>query len=387
MHCGVGFGSMDINQEINDDLLEYLEDCCRPLCMIFRPFSTVHQAVFDLATLLEFYQISPSNKIEMAFDCAQGPLDILDVYVGKKVKEELGNFVGFLQFNENLKSVNCATYTWHYDIIIAVGRNRLADVVVDIPLHMFPWTCTPFSIDDANVFDLEVNSGYISQHGLARCCLLCRKKKKSCVSVGGMACKSCDPGFCEPSDGEEYGRAQMFYEATAAHAFAFCAPYQHLIQCVKAATKCNKNPKMNSTMRQQLKKMVETAHSNQYNLRHEEHVILNSKSVQTVEFRNGHMKVIHEMNMEGVFGFNKYSKSKHSKNHVTCVSPHLGLATPDKVYSMIDAALSQPGKIFYVEDSLMFKEDGVYTFRPGRIYMVGGIKSEDCITFVVGWTY
>lgn len=380
---------MDTNQEITDDLLEYLEGCCRPLCMIFTPFRTVHHPVFDLATLLEFYEISPLNKIEMKFKSLRGPLDVVDVYVGKEATDELSNFVGFLKFNDDLETSNGAAYTWRYSDILVLGRNRLADVPVDIPMDMFPWTSVPFSfVDDIKLFRYEIFPGYVSQHKLVRCCISCRKTKKRCVSVEGMECESCAPGCCQPSEGEEYGRAEHFYQVTAAHAFVLSPPYQHLIQCVKEVTKCNKNPKMNATMRKMLKVIVQTRYFGSSS-EAEEIVKANARSVQTVEFRNGYMKIVSESNMEEVFGFNAYETTRNAKIRVACVTPHLGLADPKKMYSIIDASLSRPGEIFYLEDSVMFRVrlGGRHIFRPTRIYMVGGVKAEDHMTFVVGWTY
>lgn len=389
MHsCLLGLGPIDENQELSVDLLTYFEGCLHPLCMVFTPFCTTHQSFHDLSSLLAEHQISPYNKVEFRISNATGALDAIDIYYGNGTDIELNNFTGFLRFNPQLQPTNNATYVWKYSVVIAVGRNKLSGEMVDIPISMFPWTSVPFSINsETDIFQRDIPSGYVSMHQLIRACVKCLKRKKPCIRLPGMVCAGCDVDKCEAEKGEEYGRAEAFYESAAVNSFAFSPAYQHLIQCVKVATQCNKVPRMNAAMRQDLKMLVQTRYSGHANPIAEQEVIRNSRSAQAVEFRHGDMKVLFEKEMQGVFGFTAYPQSRLAKVKVASVTPHLGLASPDKSYSIVDAAISRPGEIFYMEDSVMFMEGGKHVFRPARIFMVGGVPSEDCMSFVVGWIY
>lgn len=366
---------------MNSDFFDLLAESTRPLSMVFQAFVTSHELYRDVATLLAKYHVNAANKVEFLVKNGNGHLDVVDVYYDHPSDIESSNFMGFLAFNRNLDTVNGATYLWKYRTIIAVGRNRLSGAMMDIPAYMFPWTMFPF-VATSNLFHEPIVSDAPPRHQLVRTCKTCQKTKKSCIRLDGMCCTACPPGKCEPVDGEENARAQLFHDSATSNAFAFSPPYQHLIQSVKAAQECSRSPKLNAVARKYLKLLVEEFHVGVVNPVTEQEVFRSCRSAQIVEFLNGRMRVVLEKNMGGVFGFDAYEKTRLKKVKVACCTPHLGLSSPQKAYSLVDAAISRPGEIFYLEECIMLRGG---EFVSARIFMVGSAQSEDRMTFVVGW--
>lgn len=350
-----------------------------PLAMIFRPFETTHKSYADLASLLAEYDVPLENKVVMV----NSGLDEVHVYLGKKSATDtnLLNFRGFVAFNQ-LEVRNNASIVWTYDVIIAVGFNALLQEHVDIPAAMFPWPRAIFSYsDNPSILNVPLTIDQPIAHTLASKCLRCARNKKLCMPLPGMKCGDCKDGQCEMSATEENARTRQFFNVLAESAFALCPAYQHLIQSVKAAIKYgNGEPRIPYRDRATLKSLVrcgdiEMSHGI---------VRVYGDSMQRVSFRNGKLCIEEEKDMEGVYGFETQDAKRASKLRCAVVIPHFGLASPQLVYSFIDSVLSMPGKIHWVESSVMNRKGG---FRTARIVMVAGIVSEDHMTFTVAWRF
>lgn len=374
-------------EQLSDSLFTFLEEVANPLCLVFRPFVTSHESFADVPSLLHRYNVNPANKTEMILANACGGLDSVDIFYDEVCENESTNFTGFLDFNRNLVTANNARCIWKYKTIIVVGRNGLSGTIMDIPTYMFPFTYYPFLVD-YNLFD-EAPPSYEMEtlHHLVRACKNCQKTKKPCTPLDGMVCTGCVNAKCEPTDAEENFRAQHCYDAATSKAYALSPPYQHLIQSVKTVYCCNRSPKLNAASRRELKQLVQASVIHSTNPAKEQLLYQSCRSAQIVEFINGKMRVVLEKNMEGVFGFSAYEQTRLRKVKVACATPHFGLANFEKAISMVDVAIFRPGELFYIEDSVMYKEQGGYVFRPTRMFIVGGIYSEDRMSFVVGWNY
>lgn len=353
--------------------------------MIFFPFLTLHVTYDALPTLLGNYGLTPSQHIEMVVANPDSAVDRIDVYYGSRAPTELQNFVGFVKYAHLTSTI---AYRWDYDVIVAVGRNALSGVILDIPVSMFPWTAVCFSVDATpTIFQsplLQIPCQ--PQHTYVRRCFQCSIRKHVCAVLPGMRCASCDASNlgCHPQEGEEYARAEYFYDRMAATAFAFCAPYQHLIQSVKVKLRCEKAPRMPARSRAELLGFMTTVPFAGYCPEAEQIILRMCASVQCVRFQNGTMTIPWERNMKDIHGFNAYTLCRLVKVRVAAVSPHFGLSSPEKAFGIIDSALDQVGNIFWLEDVFM---SPTYKFRLGRMYMVAAIYSEDHMTFTVGWTF
>jgi hypothetical protein len=374
---------------MDDVLVDYFADSVKPLAMVFSTFNTTHRTYDTVEQLLAEYGVSASNKVELVVP-GDSHLQVIEVYYGNRWSTDLANFLGFINFN-GLETQNGATYRWAYDVIVAVGRLRVGsvDIPVDIPAHMFPFSTVPFSlVDSPDIFNVGVPAVHPVLHTLVRRCSSCATRKRSCLAVPGMTCQNCAPGTCRPQEGEENGRAQMFYDATAAVSYALSPPYQHLIQSVKAAVGSNKEPKIPHHVRCFLKGLVQDRHVTGPRPATSEVLKSNCAAVQVVRFQNGTMSRVYERGVEQLFGFEDYEGCRLSKVRVAAATPHLGLARAEKSYSLIDAALSRQGEIFFFEDQIMYKRGPrEYGFKMARLYLTASVIAEDDMIFTLGWTF
>jgi hypothetical protein len=349
------------------------------LAMVFEPFETTHKSYVDVESLLAEYSMEITHKLVMK---GTG-LDEIHVYMGNNMVTELLNFKGFVAYNR-LYTFNHATLVWGYDRIIAVRYNALSRFHVDIPASMFPWPRAIFSYEDnAEVLVAPLTIDQPVLHTLASKCKVCAKRKKACIPLPGMQCSDCKPGQCEVSPTEDNARIRTFFNVLAESAFALCPPYQHLIQSVKVAIHySNGDPKMPCRDRAILNDLVHRRYIG-WEEKSTNLVVACAESWQQVRFQNGKLYIDMERNMGGVYGFRCHDEKRASKLRCATVIPHFGLATPQLAYSFMDSVLASPGKIYWIEASVMYR-DG---FRTARIAMVASIYSEDHMAFVVGWRF
>lgn len=362
--------------------LDYLSDFYKPLAMVFKPFSTVHTTFSNLNDLLTAHNITSIKRVEYNIpNHGHSPLDAIDVYLGNLNKIELHNFAGFVYYNQ-LEPVNTAKMrSYPYDVIIAVGRNRLTSVVVDIPIHMFPWTSAFFSLkDNADVLYRAPPLDIPSTHRMVRNCQRCTKNNRKCMKMDmNLSCLQCVPGDCSPDPDENIARVEQYYAEIMNTSYGLSAAYQYLLHTVKKAANCSRKPLLSNRDRVTLLTMVRADYNGIANWDAESAILAHCKSAQSVLFRNGKLEIVKERGMESIYGFECIDGLGHAS-----ATPHLGFPSSISVRNLLDTAISMVGTMVYTEECIWMR-DG--QFKPSRVFCVAGMMMHCDVSFVMGWNY
>lgn len=342
---------------------------------VFRPFLTEMVHYSDIHSLREKHVVYVDHLVVMTLPQYTWGIDEIHVYLGTPSSQPLHNFEAFVEHND-LRPMHGATVSWRYHCIIAVGYNRLAGVYLSLVESMFP---SPYIFRDHLSFPGILRSPLINDyppiHTLASTCVSCVESHATCKRGEGVSCLNCS-SMCKFSGDEDAARTLKCYKAVAAATSTLCPPFQHLIQCAKAAGKFNGQPRMSTELRGRLKSLVQEAYAGAV---YEVGGVIReiADSFQEVRVEMGTLSITRSHQMEGVFGF-----QGGGRLHLR-ITPHFGIAAYYGAYSLMDCALSHPDKVFCFEGSLMYREG----FRVGRVYLNASILTESDIRFTVGWRF
>jgi hypothetical protein len=349
------------------------------MAMVFTPFATVREHYRDVSEFLESQGILASSKVVLTMPYVHPYIHELHAYVGSGSPNELTSFRHFVD-NNGLQNQLGVRLQWVYEKVVLVAMH--GDVVVDVPLSMFP---LPLQMDDhldqPAMFTSPVSEDYVSTHRLAAACARCHMSQIRCTALEGLVCPGCCPDHCKPSTLEDGARAAACYHAAAKYFFALTPPFQHLIQCVKTVCGYNGEPKMPASTRRSLVQLVraEYLHGNQELAIK---LINASDAFQRVRFLNGVMTVEAEVGTTNQYRFEHYRGK--GEDRARCAVPHFGIAEYYNAYSLINSALSNPGAVYCFEGSIMHKGGEV---RDTRIFVNACVWEDYDIRFIVGWKY
>lgn len=271
---------------------------------------------------------------------------------------------------------------WEYDLIVAIGWNRMTNTIVDIPWYMFPWSpCLFTHLDAPDIFQCPVQPflGPISHRLVAACCK-CSKQKVKCVQQDGLQCDHCGYMECVPGQKEDLGRIGACYKLADSVFFALSPPYQHLIMCAKVAASFNGGPTMSCDRRAQLGALVQASFvGGDESI--ERIMIEGMDAYQKVVFQNGTMKVV-DSRCVNRLGFNAPPYSTARQAAMAC-TPHLGVADYRVALTLLDNALEKAGVVCW-------KDECVWTgseFVSARIFSVARIMDANTIFIAIGFKF
>lgn len=306
-------------------------------------------------------------------------IDEIHAYIGNRTGVELANFSGFVQLHGLKEGRHGISMVWQYDVVMAIGWNRMAGIVVDIPWYMFPWSPRLFSqLDAPDVLHRPVPPLQATiYHQLAARCRKCAGDKVRCVPAEGLQCNHCNYMECVPSRKETIARIDACYGLAQSVFFALSPPYQHLLMCTKTAASYNGGPKMSHTQRTQLGALVRDSFvGGDTNI-----AIEGVDAYQKVVFRSGKMSVLDSMGI-GELGFPAPPYLNPRKMASSC-TPHLGVADYRVALTIVDNALEEPGIVHWKEECVW---KGGH-FMSARIFSVASIPDVDTIFIVIGFKW
>jgi hypothetical protein len=329
------------------------------------PYSDVH-------ILRERYMVDADRLLIVNLPQPTWGVDEIHAYLGVNSDHRLSNFDVFVEHNH----LNVLHGAWRYNCIVAVGFNRDLGIYMSLVDSMFPW---PYTFRDhlsfPGILRAPLIRNYMPMHTLASTCASCAEGHVSCKRGEGVSCLNCE-SRCRIGDGEGEARTLRCYKAVTAASATLCPPFQHLIQCAKAASGFNGNPKMSVAMRRQLKSLVEEVYAGAvYDVG--KLIKERADSYQEVQCKMGVLTEIESRNMTGEYGFRVDGRP------FMRIAPHFGMSAYYGAYSMMNCALCHPDRVFCFEGSLMFGSG----FRVGRLYINASIATESDVRFVVGWKF
>lgn len=365
---------------------DFMEDCTKPLALVFKPFYTEFHAYDDLHDLLVSLSIRSDNMFMMIPPEPIGPITHICIFVGENSKSSLGNLAGFVWYNE-LRHSTGASVVWGVETAVAVGYNDVSRTVHDIPMSTFPWTLSYFCYEDnPGIFQSPFSEVLGPSHTIATACMRCTRYKVPCIALPCLRCTRCESVgvTCEPSPGEYNVRIRNTFDSLAEIAYALGAPFRMLIHMVKLRHGHEGAPRMNHFDHSALKAIIDRDYPPRWNTAAQHLILINCGSFQVVRFKNGSIHIEGEQCMHIVHGFVDSTNARLKKIRVASVVPHLGLERAELAFSLIDNAMNRPGQIFYLTANIMSKH---WTIRRGRIFLVCGYGGPDDVLFVIGWQF
>lgn len=365
---------------------DFMEECVKPLALVFKPYYTEFHAYDDLHDLIASFDISIDNMFMMLLPEPVGPVTHVCVFVGRKSRTALENLAGFVEYN-GLQVAAGAAITWCTDVAVAVGYHDVSQTVYDLPMSTFPWILSFFCCEDnPSIFQAAFAEVTPPAHKTASSCERCSRLKVPCVAMQGMRCKRCvwAGKGCVPGRGEDNARSRNCLEALIDVAYALGPRFRMLMHMVKLRHGYEGAPRMNYYGHSVLKTVVDREHPPHWDSHAEHLILINCGSFQVVQFQHGMLHLRQEQSMHLIFGFVDQSKQRHKRMRVACIAPHLGLERSELAFSLIDNALSRPGQIFYMTANILTKQ---WTVQLGRIFLVCGYRSPDDVSFTIGWQF
>lgn len=333
--------------------------------MVFRRFDASMVTFSSLPALVSTLSLSSIH----AFEADNSPCDRIDFYVGNVTNEPLYNLHTFFAHNGWVSD-----RTWKYDVVVAVGYNALSDMIVDIPASLFPWCLDYFGVD---YLDFPISTEIMSEHLFRKACLECRRINRRCAlkRVGG--CPKCPEGQCKPNvELELETHHNSVCKAMLINRHALCPAFLHLLTTVGNFTGYH-NLGVNAADTVFLAdSMLITGRSIQ------KEVFIRAKAVATqlVHFINGRLLIVDEFNMGKRLGFAE--TTKRGKAGFVGSIPTFGIDNPLKSYSLMNAALRDPGNLKFA-DAAVWDKDLVVS--PARILMLAQYESSESLWIMVGW--
>lgn len=348
--------------------------------LLFLPFVTKIIYFESLVALLAEYFPNPCNPHLQLPVHGHRFWNQVDIYVGDQSPIRLGNLWRFLDFNK-LDTVNVGTC---YTFAIAVGRNRLSGMEVDIPPSGFPWVSDFFGIvDNPFFFVTRPQPNMRNPHVLRLTCRTCKLAKKRCLREG-MPCNTCHKACipCVPNQDEDQRRRRETANECRKNIDVLCPLHQYTINLF--VRRCHGDSPLAATSMAALGAYVQTNTLFQDNTSLEIAVKEYVNSYQKVAFVEGELRLVEEKEMTMIWGFEVGNRWTHKLDKISLVTPHLGMHKPLDAYSLIDAALGNPGELFYVDLCVL---DKAFEPRAVRIVALGATHSATHVQILLGWKF
>jgi hypothetical protein len=351
-----------------------MENIMSNLCLVFLQFKTFVLGFESVPMITE--KFGATHLIDtIAIPSDGGPMDQIDIYVGRPNDMTLWNVKRFFHFN-NLFTDR----SWAYDVVIMVGKNAASNIIVDIPQSSFPWCVDIFA---SNGPLLPMPTEMVSAHQLTAACASCHAPSKcGCLIPRVGDCHRCQPGACVPRIGPELTNASMaMIDRMILDVSVFCPLFQHLFYSV--ATIFGVIRSLPTINRQLLKRFIQSdASIFRRDVVKEANFKTTVTEFQLVQFSNGALKILDKSVGKDRIRFAVPNKSDRSKAAVGKMFPTFGAASPWEIISLFNSALGSPGDVF-VRDLALWDKNLVPI--ASRLMMMAQVEDVYNIFILVGW--
>lgn len=346
----------------------------RAFCLVFLPFSTFALGLDSVPAITEKFQATHLlETIDIPAD--GGPMDEIDIYVGRPNDMTLLNVKRFFHFN-NLFTDR----SWAYDVVIMVGKNKSSGIIVDVPGSAFPWCIDIFSFEGPLP---PMPEEMVSGHQYSAACASCYSPRKcTCLIPRVGDCHRCQPGTCVPRVPIELGNATAaMVDRIILDISVICPMFQHLFYSVATLHGIQRLlPTINRTL---LKRFIESDDSIfRRDFLKEAHFKTIVSESQMVQFSDGKMMILEGDVHKDRIRFAVPTKSDKSKIAVGKCFPFFGAASVWDMISLFNSALQSPGKIFMRDMALWNKK---LVPLASRLMMMAQVQDVNNVIILVGW--
>jgi len=347
------------------------------VALMFLPFAThllYYDSVDDL--LAQYFGGAREPYLRLSLTSHQY-MDQVELYVGKPSGLRLDNMARFLRFN-NLDISNIGT---GYEMCIAIGCESMTGLAVDIPLTAFPWVTTFVSVSSQMFFLSFPEEPQVNPHRLLSSCQRCQDLHCRCLREG-MECVPCSRAGLECLAGREEAakRRRKALIEVRKNIGVFCALHQYTLNLFLRSH--GEQPTRVSTVLALGNILASTVVSKR-NQPLEESLLFYADASQHVSIVNGELRLVHQLNMEDLWGF-EVAEFDHKSDRASRMTPHLGLHRVSDAYSLIDAVLETPGELFYLDTCILTRE---FNTRSARIMALGIVVSSIHVEIMLGWKF
>lgn len=348
------------------------------VALIFFPFAT-HLLYYDCVDelLMSHFGMVLEPYLRLPIKGHQF-MDQVELYVGNSCSLRLDNMTRFLRFN-SLDTSNIGT---GYKMCIAIGRDSLSGMPVDIPLTAFPWVTTFFKeSSDPRFFltfpsELQVNS-----HRFLSTCRRCQDVHCRCLR-DSLGCSPCTRAGveCVAGKDEAVKRRRLALAEVRKNISSLCALHQYTLNLFLRSH--GDQPTRVSTV-VTLGNMLAVVTRTKRNQLLEESLFYYAAAFQHVSIVNGELRLVQEVGMEDLWGF-EVVEFDHKNDRASRMTPHLGLHKVSDAYSLIDAVLETPGELFYLDACILTRR---FAARPARIMALGIVVTSIHVEIMMGWKF
>ena len=350
----------------------------RTVALVFFPFSTQLVYYDSVDDLLANHFGGPREPYLRLSLSGHEYMDQVELYVGQPSTLRLDNMARFLRFN----SLDISNIGTGYGMCIAIGRDSLSGLAVDIPLTAFPWVTTFFrESGDPRFFLTYPSEPQVNPHRLMSTCQRCQDIHCRCLR-DGLCCSPCTRAGVECLAGKEEAtkRRRLAFGEVRKNISALCALHQYTLnlflrshgdQPTRVSTVVTLGNILAATIVPKRNKFLE------------ESLLFYAGAFQHVSIVNGELRLVHEVGMDDLWGFEVVDFS-HKNDRASRMSPHLGFHKVSDAYSLIDAALETPGELFYLDTCILTRE-----FSPlsARVMALGIVLSSTHVEIMLGWKF
>lgn len=332
--------------------------------MVFRRFDTSIVSYTSLPVLVDTLSLS----LVYPFPNPGSWCNRIDFYVGNVSDHPLHNLHLFFSHN-NWTSDR----TWKYDVVVAVGYNQRSNTIVDIPTSLFPWCIDFFGATD---IDMPMPANMVSDHRFLAACLECFRLKRRCDLNRHGACNKCRYTPCLPQTEKEIdSHHASLLNVMMKNRHALCPALSHLL-----ATVGNANGYTKIYSADEIATLGTLIPVTGRDIAKEEFIRTKSASTQLVQFRNGKLIIVEEVNARDRMKF--MCTDKRGKAALAINMPTFGIDNPVKAYSLLNSALRTPGHFYFANEVLWTTSFQLCT---ARIILVAQYESSDSLWIMVGW--
>lgn len=350
----------------------------RTIALVFFPFNTQVVYYDTVEELLSGYFDIPRESYLRLSVSGHEFMDQVELYVGQPSPIRLDNMARFLRFN----SLDVSNIGTSYAMCIVVGRDSLSGMPVDVPLTTFPWVTTFFKeSNDTRFFLTFPSEPQVNPHRLISTCSRCQELHCRCVR-DGLACSTCTRAGldCMPGKDEPTKRRRLALAEVRKNISALCALHQYTLNLFLRSH--GDQPTRVSTVVALGNFLVATIIPKRNPLL-EQSLEFYSDAFQHVSIINGEIRLVREVGMEDLWGF-ELADFPHKSDRASRMTPHLGLHKVSDAYSLIDAALETPGELFYLDTCILTRGFLAVT---ARVMALGIVLSSTHVEIMLGWKF